>query len=323
MLAGILASSRAESLAQLAAALVLIFAGMLLFGPLPVHVLIVNWFSAQRGRALALAAMGVSLPGFFVPSLTAWLIDALGWRGALLALGSGSAALVVPVLLAWVITRPEDVGQHPDGSAAASVVDPQPAARPPTSRFLGDRDFWIIALACGLLLAAPMLNGVYLVRHMEQAGISRQSAAFVVTWSAAFGVLGKLAVAALADRIDKRRLVWGLVAVQLGSWALILPQPDYATMLVAGVGFGLGVGGFVPLPALFVGTWFGRAAFGQVAGLMTPIRLPITLSIVPAGGWLADQSGAHTATFAAAMLAAAVGAFLLLFLRPPGRQSAS
>jgi predicted MFS family arabinose efflux permease len=219
-----------------------------------------------------------------------------------------------------VVNRPEELGQHPDGSVSRDAVSETAAreSRAPTRRFLADRDFWIIALACGLLLGAPMLNGVYLVRHMEQSGISRQSAAFVMTWMAAFGVVGKLLVAALADRIDKRALVWGLVAVQLGSWALILAPPDLGTMLVAGVGFGLGIGGFVPLPAVFVGAWFGRAAFGQVAGLMSPIRLPITLSIVPAGGWLADQSGAHTATFVAAMAAAAVGALLLLFLRAPG-----
>jgi predicted MFS family arabinose efflux permease len=180
-----------------------------------------------------------------------------------------------------------------------------------------DRNFWIIALGCGLLLAAPLLNGTYLVRHMEQAGLSRQSAAFVLTWIAGFGVLGKLLTAALADRLDKRVLTWGLVAVQLVSWAAILPAPSYATMLAAGVGFGLGVGGFVPLPALFIGTWFGRAAFGQVAGLMSPIRLPITLSIVPSGGWLADQSGSHAATFAAAIAVALAGALLLLLLRAP------
>lgn len=315
MLAGMLALSRAGSLLQLAAALVLVSAGVLMYGPLPVHLLVVNWFVARRGRALAIAALGLSLPGFFVPPLTAALIDALGWRAALLALGFGSAALVVPVLVAWVVTRPEDLGQVPDGARGAGMV-PQPEA-PPTRQLLRDRSFWIIAIGLGLVAAAPMLNGVYLVRHMEQAGISRQAAAFVMTWMAGFGVLGKLLTAALADRVDKRWLAWGLVAVQVAAWALILPAPGYTGFLVAGVGFGLGVGGFVPLPALFVGTSFGRSAFGQIAGLISPIRLPITLSIVPLGGWLADRSGGHGATFAAAIAAALAGALLLLFLRAP------
>jgi MFS family permease len=135
---------------------------------------------------------------------------------------------------------------------------------------------------------------------------------------AGFGVLGKLLTASLADRVDKRWLAWGLVAVQVAAWALILPSPGYAGFLVAGVGFGLGVGGFVPLPAFFVGTWFGRSAFGQVAGLMSPVRLPITLSLVPLGGWVADRSGGHAgASFVVAIAAACAGALLLLFLRPP------
>ena len=320
MLLGMWALSRAGSLAQLGAALMLVSAGVLLYGPLPVHWLVVNWFVARRGRALSLAALGISIPGFFVPVLTAWLIDALGWRSALIALGLGAAALVVPVLIAWVVSRPEDVGQAPDGEIRTALDASRETVRAPRLRpreLLADRNFWIIAVGCGLVATAPILNGAYLVRHMEQAGISRQGAAFVMSWIAGFAVLGKLLTAALADRIDKRMLTWGLVALQLAAWAAILPDPSYATMLVAGVGFGLGVGGFVPLPALFIGTWFGRAAFGQVAGLMSPIRLPITLSIVPSGGWLADQSGGHAATFAAAIAVALAGALLLLFLRAP------
>jgi len=88
----------------------------------------------------------------------------------------------------------------------------------------------------------------------------------------------------------------------------------------AGTGLGIGVGGFVPLPSIFVGAWFGRLAFGQVAGLMSPIRLPITLSIVPLGGWLADQSGSHSATFLAAIAVVCTGALMLLLLRPPARR---
>jgi len=324
MLAGVLAMglgmfalSTAGSPAQLVAASLLVFAGIILYGPLPVHVLIVNWFSRQRGQALALAALGISLPGFFIPGLSVWLIDAFGWRGALRALGLGCALLLLPLLWAWVVSRPEDVGQTPDGAAPVKArVAADTASAGLTFRvFVRDRNFWIIAIGIGLIVSAHMLNGVYLVRHMEESQISRAAAAQIVTWIAVFAVIGKLVTARIADRIDKRLLAWGLVALQLASWGLILEMPSYTTLLIAGVGFGLGLGGFTPLPALFVGTWFGRAAFGQITGLMSSIRLPATLSMVPFGGWVADRTGDHAATFLLAIGVVAVGAVLLAFLR--------
>jgi predicted MFS family arabinose efflux permease len=320
MALGCVGLSRATTLAQLGVFLVPVSAGVLLYGPLPVHVLVVNWFAARRGRALALAALGLSLAGFFVPPLTAWLLDAIGWRNALLVLGLGSAAIVAPVVALLVVHRPEDIGQVPDGRrddsqgySARPVVEPAPGA----GELVRDRNFWILAIAFALIMAAPLLNGAFLVRHMERESISRQTAGFVLSWMAVFGVVGKLATAALADRMDKRWLAWVLVGMQLASWALLLDPPGLVSVVAATAVLGLGVGGFVAMPALFIGTWFGRAAFGLSAGLMGPVRLPITFSTVPLGGWLADRTETFAATFGLAIALAGTGALLLALLRPP------
>ena len=55
-------------------------AGMI--GNLVVNVTLGKWFVERRGRAVAIAAMGVSLGGILLPPVSTWLVDSMGWRAA-------------------------------------------------------------------------------------------------------------------------------------------------------------------------------------------------------------------------------------------------
>lgn len=96
-------------------------AGAAMIGNLVVNVTLSKWFVDQRGRAVGLAAMGVSFAGVaLTPAMTA-IIDEWGWRAAWRVLGVGSAMLVIPV--AFVMRRaPEDHGLHPDGRTTAQMA---------------------------------------------------------------------------------------------------------------------------------------------------------------------------------------------------------
>jgi MFS family permease len=143
MWAGFLALSLARSMWQVGALLVVAATGIMMYGTLPVHVMLVRWFAAQRGRALSIAALGIGVPGLFMPPLAAVLVETIGWRGAVAVMASGCAVVAIPLIARGVIGHPRDVGQHPDGippsageavHAASSGSWPSPWAWPSARR---------------------------------------------------------------------------------------------------------------------------------------------------------------------------------------------
>ena len=65
----------------------LIFAlGLTLYGPVVVNGLMVKLYQGREARALAIAAIGISLAGAILPPITGQLLSSLDWREALLAL---------------------------------------------------------------------------------------------------------------------------------------------------------------------------------------------------------------------------------------------
>ena len=80
---------------------VLMAIGGVALGELSADATVTRWFVRRRGRALAVATMGLSTAGIVIPLPLASAITALGWRGAWLALaivvlvlGTGAALIV-------------------------------------------------------------------------------------------------------------------------------------------------------------------------------------------------------------------------------------
>ncbi|MBC8476270.1 MAG: MFS transporter, partial [Gammaproteobacteria bacterium] len=95
--------------------------GCAMVGNLVVNVTLSKWFVVNRGKAIAIAAMGVSLGGILITPFATWLIDSLGWREAWLWLAVLTASLLFPI--AMVMRRaPEDYGLKPDGYSEAEIV---------------------------------------------------------------------------------------------------------------------------------------------------------------------------------------------------------
>jgi MFS family permease len=323
MLGSLLAVSRGSALGELAVGFALGTVGMSMYSLFPAQVMIVNWFVLRRGTALSLAAVGMSVASFIVPPLTAWLIDALGWRDAVAALACGAALLVAPAIARLAVKRPEEVGQQPDGLALPRAEHPGAAGATaaslvevPLGRLLVDRNFWLVGIGIGLALCVSVAS-LFLVRHLEELGIPRTRAALVPSLSAVFGALGKLLAGWLADRLDQRAVAIGALSLHGLGWLIVATQSGLGAMLIAAVPLGLGGGGFLPLPPVLQGSCFGRASIGRVSGLHALLGLPFLLSVAPAVGWGAARGGGFAAPFLGLIGALALAALVLGLLRIP------
>jgi MFS transporter, OFA family, oxalate/formate antiporter len=102
-------------------------AGAALIGNLVVNVTLGKWFVERRGRAVALAGMGISLSGIILPMLSTWMVDENGWRASWKLLGIAAGLLTLP--MAFIMRRsPEDHGLHPDGKSEEEMAQGHGAA---------------------------------------------------------------------------------------------------------------------------------------------------------------------------------------------------
>ena len=189
-------------------------------GSLPINgtLLVAQWFTRYRARAVAVMSLGFACSTALLPPLCRFLIDNLGWREAYVFLGIMVWVLVVPGAYLIARDRPEDVGLLPDG-------DPVRAGAPaptPTRTRLQDRrrvftspSFWALALP----LATPSLVVTALVFHQTgifaEHGLSATTAGAVFVPFAASSAVSAIVAGILIDR-------WGSKPVLVLSLALLL-----------------------------------------------------------------------------------------------------
>ena len=315
MWASIFGMSRATSLSQLAVLMALASVGIAMYGMIPATVLVVNWFVERRGIAVAVAAIGMSFAGFSLPPLCAYLVETVGWREALALIATGAAVIAAAVIGAFAVKRPEDVGQFPDGKAGR-VTPPVPEPVPAV-RFLGDRNFWLMGLGFGISLTAMGAVGTHLVAFGEDLGLTKQNAAWAPSLMSTGALAGKLFAGWMVDRIDKRIVLFVLLAAHASGWAILATEPGYGVMLAGCAVLGFGGGGLIPLPPVFQGACFGRLVIGQVGGLQALIAVPIGAPLPFLVGLSYDRTGSYVSAFLIIIGLIALALTLLLRLRLP------
>tara|TARA_R110002094_G_scaffold61441_6_gene72020 strand:- start:2427 stop:3632 length:1206 start_codon:yes stop_codon:yes gene_type:complete len=298
----------------------LVYAGLMvlginLLGPLTTSTLLARWFSRRRGMALGVAAVGTSVGGFVFPPLVQWLIDSYEWRNALRILGVGTLLVTLPAV--WLVAnRPADRGLHPDGDAPPSG----PAFVPPplsTSALLRDRNFWLVAMAMGLLFGVYSALLANLVPFALGVGALAERAAFLVSVIALAGIVGKLSFGAIADRLDLRAALAASMVLVLSGVSCYLVSETYAGLVIGSASLGLAAGGMLPVWGSLLAVLFGAANYGRVMGLMNPVIMPLTLIGPPLAGLIYDTSGSYGAAFVGFIGALLLGLVLLPFIRLP------
>jgi MFS family permease len=158
------------------------------------------------------------------------------------------------------------------------------------------------------------------VGYASELEIEPTRAALLLSCYACAGIAGKLTYGLLADRFDKRLLLWSVSVVKGGAFFLFLWMLTVPTMMVAAVFFGLGAGGTLPLWNALIGSCFGRQAFGRVMGLMGLIVLPFVMVMAPLGGYVFDQTGSYVLAFQGTVALFPLAALATWLIRVPERE---
>jgi MFS family permease len=264
-----------------------------------------RWFVRRRSLALSLLYSANALGGFIAAWLLNWLIETSGtWRAGwwLLAASSCLAACIVVV---FVRERPEDVGQIADGVAAATDGSPAPDTRP---RFVSRQEwsfreavrnptYWVLLIALLGTSGGYTLFLAHGVVHLEDLGHSAKVGSLAVGAMAGTGLIGKLILATLGDRLDPRYLFALFVGVfGVGLLVVVDARALWQVYLFA-VCLGIGFGGGVVCLMSVLSNYYGTRAFASLAGLAIAINTTLSAIAPKVAGRLFDQGIGYGVAF--------------------------
>lgn len=291
------------SMAQTPALILIAIMGPIAFGftaagPFLENALAARWFTKKRGRALGIAAIATSAGGAIVVPIVGELITRFEWRETMRIL-----AIAVPfilILIAWrfIISRPEDIGQYPDGEKPVSDVfgDTETDNHTP-AKFINRPEFWLIGLGTGLLLGSDQALLTSLIPYGEERGFSARQAGLLMTAMTSSAIAGKLLVGWLAETWDKR-LLFALVCLSNIVFLIaVLLAPGYVPLMIVAAFVGLAIGGVYPVWTTLVAQCFGRKDFARVIGAMNLITVPLMLVSITIAGRTHDMTGNYDLAF--------------------------
>jgi MFS family permease len=277
---------------------------------------IARWFTANRGRALGIAAMGTSVGGVLVPALISAWIDQAGWRGAVQNLGLTVLAVMLPIVALTIRGRPTDVGLEPEPAGAGGT----PVHADLTMKHIAaDSRFWYIGLSLGLLFGAYGAVLANLSPYATNLGQSAERASALIMVVAIAGFIGKLLFGFAADKFSLKAGLWAAQLLVLAGFLTLALEPAYALMVVASALVGLAAGGMLPVWGAMMAQVFGLASYGRAMGLMSPLITLCIMPVFPLVGRLYDASGSYVTSLNLLAGLAAVSALLLLPLHLPHR----
>lgn len=306
-----------------------IVAGNLLAGSISAQTLVIRWFTANRGIAIGIAAVGTSFGGFVLPPLVTWLLAEYGWRDTNVIIAVSMVLVLVPMV--WLVIRNNpralDLESEPawnQGELANTRLQATPVFPHWTTKtILKEPAFWILVCALVPITIAFGAFSQNLDPFAGDLGIDAQSAALLVSTMALAMIVGKLFFGTMADRWDHRYLFWIATLLAILAYTILATVTlDYPMMFVVSACAGLSAGSILPLMAAVISSRFGAASFGHISGLIGSF-----LIVTAIGPWLAayirDTQGSYTGAWLLLLCALVPPMIAIAFLpQPPKRQSA-
>ena len=291
--------------------------GWVAMGSLIGTTLAVRWIRDRRALAMGIIAASTSAGGLVVVPIVVWLVSRLGWRGAMLV--EGLAVGLVVVLLALFVVR--DWPETPMADAPARGRAPREAPIA-VLHLLCLRNFWLVALAAGTLMAVDQALLASLIPFATDGGLSLVEAGFLMSCLTGAGIAGKLAIAALADRFDKRLLFCSIAFSNAAFLAILLAEPPYALLLPVCCVMGLVLGGTIPVWYALIADLFGARSFGSVMGAMGPVSLALSMAAMRFVGASYDRHGSYAQAFQVFLAASLLTILLIALARMPASSAA-
>ena len=294
--------------------------GFTLMGNISLSKLVSRWFNIKTGQALGIAAIGVSLAGLIMPSLTQYLLNYLSWQEVYLYFGLVILFVAMPFIWFGVIDDPKLVNQFPDGNEPSSNDNQTERGKDwKNIQILKDKNFWVLTISFAFQFTA--IAGVlgHITFYAASMGWALQ-AGYILSSYALPAIIGKVFFGWLVDKIDARMTV--SISLLIQSIAVLsifyAESPLQLAAIIALFGFGLG--GALPLSNILFTKTYTEKSFGRARGLAGPFLLPIQVTGTPLAAFLFDLYGNYNLAFSILGFAPALGILTIWALKLPKKE---
>ena len=273
---------------------------------------------------LLFASGGVA--GLTFPPLITLMISGLGWRTAWVCIAAIHFLLTTVLAGILIRSRPEDLGQAPDGfdvtnQTLSTAAAPNRVYQTSVDWNLRDAlrttSLWsIVALFSIFFFALNMLT-THQVAYLRDLNFSPVMSAAVFGLMVGISIIGRLISGALALRFEGRYLsAVFLTSMGLGILALIYAR-DISFIYLYSILTGIGFGGMIVLMPNLLGAYFGRTHYSRILGWTTPIVTLVCAASPVIAGFLYDITGEYTVSFSLASVLIFASIVIALLSRPP------
>jgi MFS family permease len=286
----------------------------------PCTATVARWFVRRRGLATGLAAAGGSFGAFCLPPIAQLLVSGVGWRRAYVIFGA--AIFLMLNLLAPLMKRdPEGLGLAPDGDRLTEAGDVRSERGHDYTirQAMRTRAFWVLfALfaATWIPIFAPLVHLVPLARGL---GVDPLVATTLVSALGMAGIVGRLFMGSLSDRIGRRPAIGIGLLIQVAAFLGLAVAGALPALFAASIAFGFSYGAVASLFSPIVADFFGRERAGSLVGLLFAMSGSMA-ALGPLGaGFIYDRTGSYGPAWVASAALNVVALGLLAWARPPHR----
>jgi sugar phosphate permease len=239
--------SQIQALWQYAALTIVLGLAVVGAGDITVGQLVTRWVRESRGLALGIVYTGSNLAGFALVRYVVFVADRQSWRMALAHLSVFALVVLFPVALWLVRDRPAD-GSSASPTASSSELERTSAPEGaqagedrdlPLSGALRTRSFWILlfGIFCFFFYFLGILH--HLVLLLTGQGLARDVAAGYLSSAIGLGIVSKVLLGLVADRIHHRTaILLDFALLAFSSICLLwVPEPTFLWLFVLSYGF--------------------------------------------------------------------------------------
>ena len=295
-------------------------------GGLLTSVPVAKWFVQQRGKALAIATMGLGVGGIAFMPITQLLIDQVGWRNSWMVLAIISVTLALPLTVLFLRRQPEDMGLIPDGSppdlsATSRRVPKSEEVQWTASQALRTRTFWRLILFFGLVGFAAGGGSIHRLPYWVEQGFDAKLVSYAFSADAAGAALMALGAGFLVDRFPVRFVAVGSCVGFVAAIALMLNTSNSFYLFSSTILFGLAVGANMIVTTFVWADYYGRAFLGTIRGIVLPATLVTSGAGAPIAGYIYDFGHSYTPVWWMLMALYSLAALVILNTTAPGRST--
>jgi len=275
---------------------------------------IARWFVKKRALMTGIVLVGGSVGVMIVPTIAAWLISNFGWRLTFVMVGIVNVIAIISI--AQLLKRdPRQVGRLPYGvnNETANRMSLQ------TSGFLLHevihmKEFWLLCsiFFCFFLVINAVL--AHIIIHATGIGISPARATMIMVAFGGGGIVGRIIIGMLGDRIGNKRTCFICFVLMSGDMLYLELATDLMGLSVFSAIIGFAFAGIGALMGPLTADFFGLRSHGLILGIIYASDM-VGGAIGPVmAGRIFDVTGSYHWAFFSCAIVGFIGSFLVWLL---------